>query len=71
MSKLGKKTIVLPKDSSIKGCWKFINFWPLGSKTVLYNEKIFTSKVNEKNEFQINPIKKLKMHLFYGEPIVV
>ena len=61
MSKLGKKTIVLPKDSSIKvDAGNLLISGPLGSKTVLYNEKIFTSKVNEKNEFQINPIKKTK-----------
>ena len=61
MSKLGKKTIVLPKDSTIKvDSGNLLISGPKGSKTVLFNEKMFTSKVNEKNEFQILPIKKTK-----------
>ena len=56
MSKLGKKTIILPKDSTIKvDSGNLLISGPKGSKTVSFNEKMFTSKVNEKNEFQINP----------------
>ena len=33
---------------------------PKGSKTVEFNEKLFSSKVNDKNEFQILPNKKTK-----------
>ncbi len=61
MSKLGKKTIILPKDSTIKvDSGNLLISGPKGSKTVPFNEKMFTSKVNEKNEFQILPIKKTK-----------
>ena len=61
MSKLGKKIIVLPKDSTIKvDSGNLLISGPKGSKTVSFNEKMFTSKVNEKNEFEILPIKKTK-----------
>ena len=61
MSKLGKKTIALPKDSIIKiDSGSLLISGPKGSKTILFNEKMFTPKVNEKNEFQIIPIKKTK-----------
>ena len=61
MSKLGKKNIVLPKDSTIKiDGGNLLISGPKGSKTVSFNEKMFTSKVNEKNEFEILPIKKTK-----------
>ena len=33
---------------------------PKGSEKILFNEKNFSSKINEKNEFQILPIKKDK-----------
>tara|TARA_B100000029_G_scaffold400815_1_gene399867 strand:- start:3286 stop:3825 length:540 start_codon:yes stop_codon:yes gene_type:complete len=61
MSKLGKKTIVLPKDSTIKiDSGNLLISGPKGSKTVPFNAKMFTSKVNEKNEFEILPNKKTK-----------
>ena len=61
MSKLGKKSIVLPKDSSVKveGNTVLVT-GPKGSEKILFNEKIFSSKMSEKNEFQIMPIKKTK-----------
>ena len=59
MSKLGKKTILLPKDSSIKvDAGNLLISGPKGTKTVSFNNKMFTSKVNEKNEFQILPKEK-------------
>ena len=62
MSKLGKKIINLPKESSIKiEGNKLTVSGPKGSKELSINEKIFSSSVNEKNEFQIVPNdKKLK-----------
>ena len=59
MSKIGKKNITLPKDSSIKieGNQLMIK-GPKGYKTLSINEKIFSSKVNDKNEFQILPLSK-------------
>ena len=59
MSKIGKKNIVLPKETSIKiEGDKITVTGPKGNKSLFINEKIFSSKVNEKNEFQINPINK-------------
>ena len=59
MSKLGKKIIVLPKDSTIKvESGNLLVSGPKGSKKVQFNEKLFSSKVNDKNEFQIIPNNK-------------
>ena len=59
MSKIGKKNILIPKESSIKiekGTLTVTG--PKGSKQLNINDKIFSSKVNEKNEFQILPLNK-------------
>ena len=58
MSKIGKKNIVIPKDASIKieGANLTIS-GPKGSKILSINDKIFSSKINEK-EFVIKPIEK-------------
>ena len=58
MSKIGKKNITIPKESSIKieGSNLVIK-GPKGSKTLTINDKIFSSKLNE-NEFQILPLNK-------------
>jgi len=59
MSKIGKKNISLPKDSSIKVEGNLLTIiGPKGSKQLNINDKIFSSKVNEKNEFQILPLNK-------------
>mgnify|MGYP001357488867 CR=1 FL=1 len=59
MSKIGKKNIALPKDSSIKiDKDKLTVTGPKGSKELSINEKIFSSMVNDKNEFQILPLEK-------------
>ena len=75
MSKIGKKNIILPKDTSIKiEGDKITVTGPKGNKSLFINEKIFSSKVNEKNEFQINPINKTvdhKTQCYYGELIEV
>tara|TARA_B100001029_G_C14913949_1_gene368121 strand:+ start:86 stop:625 length:540 start_codon:yes stop_codon:yes gene_type:complete len=61
MSKLGKKIILLPKDSTIKVDGNnLLVTGPKGSKNVPFNEKLFVTKINEKNEFQILPNKKNK-----------
>ena len=56
MSKIGKKNIAIPKDSSIKieGS-NLIITGPKGSKTLTINDKIFASKLVE-NKFQILPL---------------
>ena len=61
MSKLGKKIISLPKDSkvAIQGNAVTVS-GPKGSEKILFNEKAFSSKVNEKNEFLISPLTKDK-----------
>ena len=58
MSKIGKKNITIPKDSSVKieGANLTIK-GPKGSKTLTINDKIFSSKLNE-NAFQILPLDK-------------
>ena len=59
MSKIGKKNISLPKDSSIKVDRDLVTIsGPKGSKKLTINDKIFSSKINEKNEFQILPLQK-------------
>ena len=58
MSKIGKKNIIVPKESSIKieGGNLTIS-GPKGTKKLTINDKIFSSKLNE-SEFQILPIEK-------------
>jgi large subunit ribosomal protein L6 len=59
MSKIGKKNIIVPKESSIKVEGnQIIVSGPKGSKQLSINDKIFSSKINEKNEFQILPLQK-------------
>jgi large subunit ribosomal protein L6 len=59
MSKIGKKNIILPKDSSIKVEDSSVTITgPKGSKKLNINVKMFSSKTNEKNEFQILPLEK-------------
>ena len=59
MSKIGKKNILIPKDSSIKieGASLTIS-GPKGTKKLTINDKIFSSKLIE-SEFQILPLEKL------------
>ena len=57
MSKIGKKNIIIPKDSSVKSENGIITITgPKGSKQLTINDKIFSAKVNEKNEFNIMPL---------------
>ena len=59
MSKIGKKAISVPKESSIKIESNIITVsGPKGSQKLSINDKIFSSKVNDKNEFQILPLNK-------------
>ena len=61
MSKLGKKIIVLPKDSNIKiESGNLMISGPKGSKNIRFNEKLFSPNVNDKKEFQFMPNKKMK-----------
>ena len=58
MSKIGKKNIVIPKESSIKieGANLTVT-GPKGTKKLSINDKIFSSQLKD-NEFQILPIDK-------------
>ena len=58
MSKIGKKNILIPKDSSIKieGANLTIT-GPKGTKNLTINDKIFSSKLTE-SEFKILPLEK-------------
>jgi len=59
MSKIGKKNIVIPKESSVKIDGGSLTITgPKGSKVLTINDKIFSSNLNEKNEFQILPLNK-------------
>ena len=61
MSKLGKKSISLPKESTVKvDGSNLLVTGPKGSKNIPFNAKLFSAKTNEKNEFQILPNKKNK-----------
>ena len=58
MSKIGKKNIILPKDSSIKIEGSNLTITgPKGSTKLTINDKIFSSKISD-SEFQIKPIEK-------------
>ncbi len=59
MSKIGKKNIIVPKESSIKIEGGNLNIiGPKGNKQISIDQKIFSSVINDKNEFKITPIDK-------------
>ena len=58
MSKIGKKNIIIPKESSIKIEGSNLTVTgPKGTKKLSINDKIFSSKLSE-NEFKIYPTNK-------------
>ena len=58
MSKIGKKNITIPKDSSIKIDGSNLTITgPKGTKKLSVNDKIFSSKLND-SQFQIQPLQK-------------
>ena len=58
MSKIGKKNIVIPKESSVKIDGGNLTIsGPKGTKKLTINDKIFTSKLNE-SELKILPLEK-------------
>ena len=64
MSKIGKKNIIIPKDSSIKieGANLTIS-GPKGTKKLTINDKIFSSKLNE-SEFKLSHILERYINYF-------
>ena len=58
MSKIGKKNILIPKDSSIKIDGASLTITgPKGTKKLTINDKIFSSKLND-SDFQLLPLQK-------------
>ena len=58
MSKIGKKNIVIPKNSTIKIEGGDLTITgPKGTKKLTINDKIFSSKLNE-SEFKLLPLEK-------------
>ncbi len=58
MSKIGKKNIIIPKESSIKAEGSnLIITGPKGTKKLTINDKIFSSKISE-GEINIVPLQK-------------
>jgi len=58
MSKIGKKNILIPKESSIKIEGSNLTITgPKGTKMLTINDKIFSSKLDE-SKFQIQPLEK-------------
>ena len=58
MSKIGKKNIIIPKDSSIKIEGSNLTITgPKGTKKLSINDKIFSSKLTE-SKFQLLPLEK-------------
>ena len=59
MSKIGKKNISVPKESTVKiDGSNLIITGPKGSKSLTINDKIFSTTINDKNEFKILPLNK-------------
>ena len=59
MSKLGKKPILIPKDTKVKfESGKLILTGPKGSKELTLNDKIFTATIADDKNLTLNLIKK-------------
>ena len=59
MSKLGKKPILIPKDTKVKvESGKLILTGPKGSKELSINDKIFSVSISEGNNLILKSIKK-------------
>ena len=63
MSKLGKKPILIPKDTkvSVDG-GKLILTGPKGSRELTINDKIFTTTIADNNNLTLKLVKKDEMH---------
>ena len=59
MSKLGKKPMLIPKDTTVKlASGKITLSGPKGTKELSLNDKIFTTTISEDNHLILNLIKK-------------
>ena len=68
MSKLGKKSILIPKDTKVKvDGRKLLMTGPKGSKELSINDKIFTATVSEDNNLSLKQnIKKDDTNMMWG-----
>ena len=68
MSKLGKKPIIIPKDTKVKiESGKLTLTGPKGSKELTLNDKIFTTSLSNDNSLILNLIKKNEeMNVLWG-----
>jgi large subunit ribosomal protein L6 len=68
MSKLGKKPILIPKDTKViveRG--KLVMTGPKGTKELTINDKIFTATISEDNNLSVKPnIKKDNSSMMWG-----
>ena len=56
---VAKKNILIPKDSTVKVEGNKLTIsGPKGSKDLTIKDKIFSTTINEKNEFEIKPLAK-------------
>ena len=59
MSKLGKKPIQIPKETTVKvDPGKLILTGPKGTKELNINDKIFSTKISKENFLALTPLKK-------------
>ena len=57
MSKLGKKPIVIPKDTNVKlEGTKLVLKGPKGSRELTINDKIFTTTITDGQSLVLNPL---------------
>jgi len=70
MSKLGKKPIIIPKDTNVKvEGGKLLLNGPKGSKEFSINEKVFSASVSDGNKLILKVIKKMKFQAECGEQL--
>tara|TARA_Y100000590_G_scaffold47975_1_gene50855 strand:- start:598 stop:1137 length:540 start_codon:yes stop_codon:yes gene_type:complete len=63
MSKLGKKPILIPKDTKVKvESGKLILSGPKGSKELSINDKIFSTTISDDNKLNLKLVKKNDAH---------
>ena len=68
MSKLGKKPMIIPKDTKVKlENGKLILTGPKGSRELTLNDKIFTTSIVDDKSLILNLIKKKKLQICCGE----
>ena len=67
MSKLGKKPIIIPKDTKIKlESGRLILTGPKGSREFSLNDKIFSASIADNKNLVLKLISKMKNQIYYG-----